>query len=131
MFSFSGLKTAVLYSLVNKGAYSMAEKTLTNDDPMLKKQVASSFLNCVSDIFVSKINKALQDHNDYKAIAFVGGVACNKFIRSKIQVLASKRRIPFFTPSPLFCTDNAAMIAFVGHYKAQRGQFSPLNFEVL
>ncbi len=131
MFSFSGLKTAVLYSLVKKGVYSMEQKTLLTDDMTLKKQVASSFLNCVSDIFVSKISKALHEQRDYKAIAFVGGVACNKFIRSQIQQkVANKFNIPLFFPSPLFCTDNAAMIAFVGHYKAQRGEFSPLNFEV-
>ena len=145
MFSFSGLKTAVLYDLVKKGAYSMEEKTLLTDDMTLKKQVASSFLNCVADIFVGKITRALQESysakatkdggqtalTDYKAIAFVGGVACNKFIRNQIQQrVANKYSIPLFFPSPEFCTDNAAMIAFVGHYKAQRDEFSPLDFEV-
>lgn len=131
MFSFSGLKTAVLYDLVKKNAYSMEEKTLLTEDMTLKKQVASSFLNCVADIFVEKITKALKQHNDYKGIAFVGGVACNKFIRSQIQKrVADKFHLPLFFPSPQFCTDNAAMIAFVGHYKAQRNEFSPLDFEV-
>ena len=131
MFSFSGLKTAVLYDLVKKGVYDMEEKTLLTEDPILKQRVASSFLTCVADIFVGKLGRALTEHNDYKAIAFVGGVACNKYIRSQIQELAQKHKLPFFTPSPQFCTDNAAMIAFVGHYKAQRGEFSPLDFEVL
>ena len=131
MFSFSGVKTAVLYDLVKKGAYSMEEKTLLTEDMTLKKQVASSFLNCVADIFVGKITRALQEQSDYKAIAFVGGVACNKFIRSQIQQrVSNKYSIPLFFPSPGFCTDNAAMIAFVGHYKAQREEFSPLDFEV-
>ena len=145
MFSFSGLKTAVLYDLVKKRAYSMEEKTLLTEDMTLKKQVASSFLNCVADIFVGKITKALQESysaeatkdcgptalSDYKAIAFVGGVACNKFIRNQIQQrVANKYNIPLYFPSPEFCTDNAAMIAFVGHYKAQRDEFSPLDFEV-
>src|SRR5207249_2960930 len=120
-----------LYDLVKKGAYSMEEKTLLTDDSILKQQVASSFLTCVADIFTGKISKALTQHPDIKAVAFVGGVACNKYIRSQIQQLATKKGLPFFTPSPQFCTDNAAMIAFVGHYKAQKGEFSPLDFEVL
>ena len=131
MFSFSGLKTAVLYDLVKKNAYDMTQKTLTTDDMTLKQQVASSFLTCVADTFVGKIDLALKKYPDCKAIAFVGGVACNKYIRSKIQEVAERKKIPFFNPSPQFCTDNAAMIAFVGHYMAQQEKFSPLNFEVL
>ena len=129
-FSFSGLKTAVLYDLVKKGAYSMEEKTILTDDLELKKHVASSFQVCVADIFVNKITKALQEDRSYKAIVFVGGVACNKYIRQQIQTrVADRFGLPFFYPSPQFCTDNAAMIAFVGHYKAQRGEFSSLDFE--
>ncbi len=131
MFSFSGLKTAVLYDLVKKGVYNLQEKTILTDDIKLKEQVSSSFLTCVADIFVGKISRALTEHRDYKAIAFVGGVACNKYIRSQIQLLAARKNLLFFTPSPEFCTDNAAMIAFVGHYMAQQGKFSPLDFEVL
>lgn len=131
MFSFSGLKTAVLYDLVKKGVYDLQEKTLLTDDITLKEQVSSSFLTCVADIFVGKISRALVQQRDYRAIAFVGGVACNKYIRGKIQELATRKSLPFFTPSPQFCTDNAAMIAFVGHYMAQQGKFSPLDFEVL
>lgn len=131
MFSFSGLKTAVLYDLVKKGAYSMEEKTILTDDMELKKQVASSFMACVADIFVGKITKALQQDRTCKAIAFVGGVACNKYLRAQIQTrVADRFGLPLFYPSPQFCTDNAAMIAFVGHYKAQRGEFSALDFEV-
>ena len=82
------------------------------------------------ELFVDKIKKAL-NQDDYKGVAFVGGVACNAYIRLKIKELADQRGLPFFVPSPLYCTDNAAMIAFVGHYKAQQNKFDSLDFEIL
>lgn len=131
MFSFSGLKTAVLYDLVKQGAYDLATKKLLTDSQELKHQVASSFLVCVGDIFAQKVTKALKDNPSYKALAFVGGVACNKYLQSRLTEVAHKHGIPFYVPSAQFCTDNAAMIAFVGHYKLQQGLISPLDFDIL
>ena len=102
---------------------------LKETDLVLKQQVASSFLVCVADIFEQKIKLALQGYK-VKAIAFVGGVACNKYIRSRIHALASIHNLPFFTPSPQYCTDNGAMIAFVGHYKAQQGKWSDFTLDI-
>lgn len=131
MFSFSGLKTAVLYNAVKQGAYNLEQKTLLDTSHEFKQKVASSFLVCVADIFVQKVEHALQKDTSYKALAFVGGVACNKYIRYRLQTVADQYGIPFFYPSPKYCTDNAGMIAFVGHYKAQKGEFSPLGFDIL
>lgn len=131
MFSFSGLKTAVLYDLVKQGAYDLATKKLLTDSQELKQQVASSFLVCVGDIFAQKVTKALKDNTSYKALSFVGGVACNKYLQSRLKEVAYEWGIPFYVPSPQFCTDNAAMIAFVGHYKIQQGLVSPLDFDIL
>lgn len=131
-FSFSGLKTAVLYDLVKRKAYDLATKTfLKPDDSMLQKQVASSLLNCIADIFVTKIVSALEQYRQLKAIAFVGGVACNQFIRHKLADVACKKGVPLFFPSPKYCTDNGAMIAFVGSYKAQKKEFSDLSLDIL
>ncbi len=130
-FSFSGLKTAVLYDLVKKNAYSMKNKTfLKDEDETLKKAVASSFLVCVADIFEKKLTLALKGYSQAKAITFVGGVACNKYIANRLQTLANKNNLPFFYPSRQYCTDNAAMIAFVGHYKTQKGEFSDFNLDI-
>lgn len=130
--SFSGLKTAVLYDLVKRGAYDMQEKKFLRDDDLaLKQQVASSLLVCISDIFKEKIQLALQLHPHIKALTFVGGVACNKFIRAQLQTLATEYKLSFFTPSPQYCTDNGAMIAFVGNYKAMQGKFSDLDLDIL
>ena len=130
-FSFSGLKTAVLYDLVKKNAYDMKTKTLLNTSEQLKKEVASSFQVCVADIFAQKVERALDQSDDYKALVFVGGVACNNYIRQQLTDIAEKHNLQYFSPSPKYCTDNAAMIAYVGHYKAQRGEFSDPDFDIL
>lgn len=130
-FSFSGLKTAVMYDLVKRNAYDMKTKTfLKSQDRYFQQQVSSSFLVCVADIFEQKLALALKQYKDIKAIAFVGGVACNKYIRKRLQDFCASRNKQFFVPSAKYCTDNAAMIAFVGHYKAQKEQFSDLTLDI-
>ncbi len=130
-FSFSGLKTAVLYDLVKKGAYNIATKQfLAVDDTVLQQQVASSLLVCISDIFKQKLAAALEQHSQVKALTFVGGVACNTYIKNDLRAFADTYGLPFFTPSKKYCTDNAGMIAFVGHYKAERGQYDDLALDI-
>jgi len=130
-FSFSGLKTAVLYDLVNRGAYDLKTKTfLRSDDEQLKKEVASSLLVCIADIFAQKLALALSAHPEVKAITFVGGVACNKYIVERLQTFAASHNLPFFHPSRAYCTDNAAMIAFVGNYKAQQNLFDDFTLDI-
>ena len=131
-FSFSGLKTAVLYDLAKQGAYDLKNKLfLKNDDQFFKIQVSSSLLNAVADTFVEKLKTACKEYPEVKAITFVGGVACNKFIRDKIDVFCKRRNIQFFFPSPQYCTDNAAMVAFVANYKAQQNKFDDLSLDIL
>lgn len=130
-FSFSGLKTAVLYDLVKRGAYDLSTKTLLcPENEQLKKEVSSSLLVCIADIFEQKLLRALQTHPNIQAIAFVGGVACNKYITQRLQIFADSHHIPFFHPSRAFCTDNAAMIAFVGNYKAQQNKYDDLTLDI-
>lgn len=130
-FSFSGLKTAVLYDLVKRNAYDLKKKLfLAGDNKELKQQVASSFLTCVSDIFADRIKIALKQYPEIKAVTFVGGVACNSFIKEKLETLCERRHVPFFSPSHQYCTDNAAMIAFVGSKKAELGTFDDLLLDI-
>jgi len=129
-FSFSGLKTAVLYNLVSQGAYDLKEKRfLKNDDLELKQKVASSFLVCVGDIFEHKLTMVLKEHTP-KAIAFVGGVACNRYLGDRLRTFGNKNGLTVYTPSKQYCTDNGAMIAYVGNYKAQQGAFSSLTLDL-
>src|SRR5438477_4285273 len=130
-FSFSGLKTAVLYDLVKRGAYDLSTKTfLRPDDEQLKKEVASSLLVCMADIFEQKLKLALQKNPEVKAITFVGGVACNTYITERLKKFSASHHLPFFHPSRAYCTDNAAMIAFVGNYKAQQNLFDDFMLDI-
>lgn len=130
-FSFSGLKTAVLYDLVERGAYDLKNKKfLTHDTIQLKEQVASSLLVCVKDIFIDRLKIALEEYPETQAIAFVGGVACNKYLRKKLTECAHHAGVELFCPSSQYCTDNAAMIAFVASKKAERNQFDDLSLDI-
>ena len=132
MFSFSGLKTAVLYDMIKKGVYDKEQKKfLKDDDLFFKQQVASSVLVCIKDIFVHKIEQAMKLYPEAKAVTFAGGVACNRFIMQQLRVICQKKGVSFFSPSPKYCTDNAAMIAFVGNYKAEQGLFSDFTLDIL
>lgn len=120
----------MLYDLVKRGAYNLQEKRfLKADDLALKQQVSSSLLVCIADTFEEKLRLALQTY-PAAALAFVGGVACNKYIRGRLTTLAQEKGIPFFTPSPAYCTDNGAMIAFVGHYKAQKQEWDDFYLDI-
>ncbi len=130
MMSFSGLKTAVMYDLVKRNAYDLATKKCTTNDPALKAQVASSLLVCMGDIFKDRIQRALKAYPFVRALAFVGGVACNKYLGAQLKTVATSHNIPFYVPSPKYCTDNAAMIAFVGAYKAEQGKFCDLTLDL-
>ena len=128
--SFSGLKTAVLYDLVKRDAYSLADKKLRNTTELLKKHVSSSLLVCVADVFKQKLEKAYKLYPKIQAIPFVGGVACNKYIKKQLQEFCQKRNLAYFSPSPEFCTDNAAMIAFVAAYKVRQNSYSDLTLDI-
>lgn len=130
-FSFSGLKTAVLYDLVKRGAYNLNVGPIQENMTLeLKKQVASSLLVCISDIFSNNIKSAFKKYPDVKGVTFVGGVACNKFIRQNLQQLCNQKNKDFFAAPPQFCTDNAAMIAFVGGYRNLAGQEDDFYLDV-
>ena len=131
-FSFSGLKTAVLYDLVKKNIFNIQTKKLTQEiTPELQEQIASSLLVCIKDIFIDRLNLATKKYPNIKAITFVGGVACNKYLKQELNNFCKNKNLEFFSPSPKYCTDNAAMIALVGNYKAQQNKFDDLNLDIL
>ncbi len=129
-FSFSGLKTAVLYDLVKRGAYDLKSKTLIDCSLELKAQVSSSLLVAMRGIFLSKLELALKTYPNIQSVSFVGGVACNKYLKGALNEFCTQSNLQYFTPSGQYCTDNAAMIALVGHYMAQNNQFSDLNLDI-
>lgn len=112
-FSFSGLKTALLH-LKQSGA-------ITNT-----ADAAASFREAVVDVLVTKAMAAAQEH-DVKQILLAGGVAANQLLR---QRLVERSRVPVRIPSPVLCTDNAAMIAACGFFHFLTGKTSDLNLDV-
>lgn len=132
-FSFSGLKTAVLYDMIKRGVYDMANKKflLTGAEAANEqRKIASSLLVCIGDIFKKKLGYALEQYPEIKAITFAGGVACNKYLKQKLSDWSRERGLSFFSPAPQYCTDNGAMIAFVGAYKAAQGKFDSLDLDI-
>ncbi|MGA9531046.1 MAG: tRNA (adenosine(37)-N6)-threonylcarbamoyltransferase complex transferase subunit TsaD [Candidatus Babeliales bacterium] len=129
-FSFSGLKTAVMVHLAKEHGYSITTKSTLPCTITLKQQVASSLLVCIADIFEDKIQQAHLQHPDINAITFVGGVACNHYIRNRLITYCAHYNIPFFTPSPQYCTDNGGMIAFVGNYAYEQKRFNSYTLDI-
>jgi N6-L-threonylcarbamoyladenine synthase len=130
-FSFSGLKTAVMYDLVKRGLYDVkAKKFLQHPDLEIQQQISSSLLVCMRDIFETRLARALKEHPEIKAVTFVGGVASNNYLKKSLADFCKKRALEFFSPSRQYCTDNAAMIAFVGNYKAAQGLYSDLHLDI-
>jgi len=130
-FSFSGLKTSVMYDLVKRGFYDISTKNFTETpDGEFQKQVASSLHVCIKDIFISRITRALKEYPKIKAVTFVGGVASNSYLKKSLSEFCNKKKIEFYSPSKQYCTDNAAMIAFVGNYKAEQGLYSDLYLDI-
>lgn len=110
-FSFSGLKSAVLNYL---NACRMREETVNAAD------VAASFQKAVVDVLTEHSLKAVEACG-YDKFAIAGGVAANSFLRTAFEKECEKRGISFYRPSPVFCTDNGAMIAVAGYYEYEKG----------
>lgn len=110
-FSFSGLKSAVLNYL-----NSCAMKGITVSVP----DVAASFQKAVVDVLVEHSMQAVEAQGICK-FAIAGGVASNSALREAFGKACADRQIDFYHPSPVFCTDNAAMIGTAAYYEYLKG----------
>jgi N6-L-threonylcarbamoyladenine synthase len=116
-FSFSGLKTAVLYHR------NRLPKKISGAQ---RADLAASFQDAVCDVLVTKALRAAREY-ECKTISLSGGVAANKKLRAELQRAAGKHNLKFIVPKFELCTDNAAMIAVAAYYQL-RGDFKPVPF---
>jgi N6-L-threonylcarbamoyladenine synthase len=124
-FSFSGLKTAVLYAVQGQNR-NRAAAPLTGT---LHSDLAASFQQAVVDVLVEKARQALRGAG-LKGLAVGGGVAANRCLRSALENMAAAEGVELFIPPLKWCTDNAAMAAAAAE-KWRRGQFAPLDVDAV
>ena len=116
-FSFSGLKTSVLYQ--------------TQKDPNYKNRIpdyCASFQQAVIDVLIHKTLKATKQHK-VKSIILAGGVAANKELRQQLgnKIKSKLPKVTYHIPHLKYTTDNAAMIAVAGYFLARQKKFTPWN----
>jgi len=110
-FSFSGVKSAVL-NYIN--TCEMKNEEVNRAD------VAASFQESVVDVLATKTIEVAKSLG-IKKIALAGGVASNNGLRTRMKEVCEKNQFELYYPSPIFCTDNAAMIAVAGYYEYMNG----------
>ena len=120
-FSFSGVKSAVLNHL--NGCKMKGE-------PIVEADIAASFQKAVCDVLVGHAIQAVKDYKIPK-LAMAGGVASNSALRAAMKEACDKQGIPLYYPSPILCTDNAAMIGAAAYYEYMAGTRSGLDLNAV
>lgn len=110
-FSFSGLKSAVL-NYINK-AHMTGQEICVPD-------LVASFQNAVVEALVSRAVLAAKEYG-YDKLAIAGGVASNSALRAAMEEACAREGLRFYRPSPIYCTDNAAMIGAAACYEYRKG----------
>jgi len=124
-FSFSGLKTAILYHI--RGQDALAATPAPEDIPR-RPDVAASFQEAVVDALVVQAIAAAEEAG-LERILVAGGVACNTRLREKLHAAAAEKGLSAHFPAPAFCTDNAVMIAGLGYPLLERGATAGLGVD--
>ena len=110
-FSFSGVKSAVLNYL---------NQAQMKGEDVNRADLAASFQKAVVDVLVEHTMQAAKDYHMDK-VAIAGGVASNGTLRAAMEEACQKHGYKFYRPSPILCTDNAAMIGVAAYYEFKKG----------
>lgn len=116
-FSFSGLKTAVV---------NYVDASKRKGEELSIPDIAASFQEAVIDVLVTKTLRAASEM-DTATVALAGGVAANSRLRQEMHRRAGEKGLDVRYPSPILCTDNAAMVACVGYFQLVSGKCSSLD----
>ncbi len=128
-FSFSGLKTALLYAVCGHPVGRGAEAKLPRDASHLTEQekadFAASFQRAAISAVIKKLQRALDrsNSNNVRTLLVGGGVSANSRLRAELQSLAASRQLDLRLPKMEYCLDNAAMIAGLAHARYEAKQF--------
>jgi N6-L-threonylcarbamoyladenine synthase len=118
-FSFSGIKTSVLYYLRNKGWLENPSVI----DPHHRADICASFQEAVVDMLVERTMRAAR-RTGVRDVTIAGGVSANSRLRNRLKEECAHQGFRLFYPKMEYCMDNGAMIAYVGWMKLQRGESS-------
>jgi N6-L-threonylcarbamoyladenine synthase len=116
-FSYSGIKTAVLYHVHRNNVERYAGSGRHSEEIA---RICRAFQTVAIDMLMEPLRKAATRH-ETRSVSFSGGVACNTHLRNVASQWGSQAGLPVYFPSPVLSTDNAAMIAAVAHHKLSRG----------
>lgn len=132
-FSFSGLKTSILYFLKNAGTSNVfKESFIVSEEERLQfiaanlPDICASIQARIVSILLNKLKKAAKE-TGIKNICIAGGVSANSGLRNAIQTTGEQLGWKTFIPAFEYCTDNAAMIAITAYYKYLNNDFAPLS----
>jgi N6-L-threonylcarbamoyladenine synthase len=132
-FSFSGLKTSILYFLKNAGTSNLFKAEFLADEATRQKfidenldDICASVQDRIVTILLNKLKKAATE-TGITNICLAGGVSANSRLRKAFTAMGEKENWKTFIPAFEYCTDNAAMIAITGYYKFLKKDFATLS----
>lgn len=120
-FSFSGVKSAVLNHL---------NQTEMKGEAVSVPDIAASFQQAVVEVLVQRTVAAAKDFG-FHQVAIAGGVASNSALRKEMQAATQKEGMKLYYPTPIYCTDNAAMIGAAAYYEYRKGNFAGLDLNAV
>jgi N6-L-threonylcarbamoyladenine synthase len=132
-FSFSGLKTSILYFLKNAGTSNIFKEEFTASEETRQKfitdnlaDICASIQNRIVSILINKLKKAAKEYS-INQVCIAGGVSANSGLRKALRETGEKMGWQTFIPAFEYCTDNAAMIAITAYHKYLAKDFSDLS----